>query len=603
MAPETLTARPILYKLRIGVTGHRELLDIPATRYVVDDLLRTINRALQSATALPSGPHSPQRTLWERLDRGLARALFAAIPMLSSKTREVPPERQTPLQWTIVSPLAKGADRIVARAALELLDAQLEVITPFSLEHYKRDFEDADDLAEFEELYRRSTKQQHLKGDEAKSNSEAVGASDQHVGYLSVGLRVIESCELLIAVWDGRPPNPKSVGSTAHIVELAKARGRRVLWVNATDPNAPVKMWDGNDWVDLRTDAKTLSLGFHRLSAYNRDPAQQATVEQASAEKFSKEILESASEARLDLNTIEPLITAIKTPYARADHLAGHNQKMYRRSAGLLHALPALAVVAVVVQQLFFSSSIVLIAVEAGLMVLALVLLRVSAAEAWHEKWLNDRHLAERFRTKAFVWIFEQAGTEDHPNTLPFYRGPESWLEQAVRMIIKPVDRPELQPDQLDALKHFVLEGWVRNQSHWHARNAQKRSRHERRLRQLNLALFVLTLGAATAHLLGIGHLPDGTSSALGRTLTMVAIAAPAIAASLYGYRELLDLGRIAERSAMMSQVLDRYAVRVEEARDLDQLREEVRRVEEITASENLEWLSSLGFRELNLVT
>lgn len=75
------------YHLRVGVSGHRNLPDSKAVRASVIKAFEIIDHLLQ-------------------------------------------PQTLTPLSWTIISSLAKGADRIAAQVALQRTLARLEVITP-----------------------------------------------------------------------------------------------------------------------------------------------------------------------------------------------------------------------------------------------------------------------------------------------------------------------------------------------------------------------------------------------------------------------------------------------------------------------------------------
>ena len=102
------TERAIPARVVIGVTGHREL---------------------DTSPALTQGIHS-------------------AI----EKTREmVPSLRSTPLFLSVLSPLAEGADRLVAREVLNIPGSMLEVVLPLQKEDYMQDFETDQCKGDFEE--------------------------------------------------------------------------------------------------------------------------------------------------------------------------------------------------------------------------------------------------------------------------------------------------------------------------------------------------------------------------------------------------------------------------------------------------------------------
>ena len=73
----------IPYEMRIGVTGHRDLAD-------------------------PAGVAAAVEKMIGRIDRRLNR------------------KDRTPVDWVVISPLARGADRIVAQRTLSLPRSRLE---------------------------------------------------------------------------------------------------------------------------------------------------------------------------------------------------------------------------------------------------------------------------------------------------------------------------------------------------------------------------------------------------------------------------------------------------------------------------------------------
>src|SRR5207249_4573595 len=59
--------------------------------------------------------------------------------------------RTAPLLW-LVSPLAEGADRIIAEEAIQEPGASLEAILPLAPDDYETDFKTAESRAEFRKL-------------------------------------------------------------------------------------------------------------------------------------------------------------------------------------------------------------------------------------------------------------------------------------------------------------------------------------------------------------------------------------------------------------------------------------------------------------------
>jgi len=123
----------------------------------------------------------------------------------------------------VISPLAEGADRIVAKQSLDLPNACLVALLPFPEKEYLKDFSTLESVKEFQELYH-----------QAKQTIELPGSSDREEAYLALGKTLLDHCEILITIWDGRPANGR--GGTAEIVQEARKRGLPVAWIHVEKP-------------------------------------------------------------------------------------------------------------------------------------------------------------------------------------------------------------------------------------------------------------------------------------------------------------------------------------------------------------------------------
>ena len=163
-----LEQRPLV----IGVTGHRVLADAARVRSGVRVALRRI------AHTFPARP------------------------------------------WAIVSPLAEGADRMVAEHALRRRHTKLVVPLPLPSDEYLRDFEDADSRAHFQALLRKAD--QIVRFPKSRSRARA---------YQAVGDYVVDHYDVIVAVLDGRSGQGR--GGTSSIVRRARRRGLPLAWVRA----------------------------------------------------------------------------------------------------------------------------------------------------------------------------------------------------------------------------------------------------------------------------------------------------------------------------------------------------------------------------------
>ena len=182
--PVAAVPRPPL-AFRVGVTGSRQLFPdaLDRLRPAVADILEFIAREL---AALADDPQAKQ-------------VHEAGAPILR-----------------LVSPLAEGADRLVADEGLKA-GYKLYAPLPFAKAEYERDFPDSRDG--FRALLGRG-EQLELDGDRANAES-----------YREVGRYVVRNCDLLIAIWDGEKAH--GPGGTAEIVQFAVNANLPVWWIDA----------------------------------------------------------------------------------------------------------------------------------------------------------------------------------------------------------------------------------------------------------------------------------------------------------------------------------------------------------------------------------
>jgi hypothetical protein len=114
-----------------------------------------------------------------------------------------------------VTCLAPGADQLFAEAVLDLGGA-VEVVLPAG--DYRTKLTPAD-VPRYDDLLRRAAVVSVLPFEMSGRRA-----------YVAASERVLASVELLLAVWDGRPPDGR--GGTADVVDHARATGVevRVVW-------------------------------------------------------------------------------------------------------------------------------------------------------------------------------------------------------------------------------------------------------------------------------------------------------------------------------------------------------------------------------------
>ncbi len=120
----------------------------------------------------------------------------------------------------IISPLADGADRLVVEILMERFNANLIVSLPFEKDEYKKDFSQNSQW-EFNNYLKQAFKVDEVGSLEKNSRDEC---------YLNVGKYIVEKCDILIALWDGKEAN--GMGGTGDIVKYAKEQEKDILHIN-----------------------------------------------------------------------------------------------------------------------------------------------------------------------------------------------------------------------------------------------------------------------------------------------------------------------------------------------------------------------------------
>jgi hypothetical protein len=154
----------------IGVSGHRDLINLAAVSNAVDKALKKIITTF--------GENSLQ----------------------------------------VISPLAEGADRVVVWRAMAYYSVRLVVPLPLEISDYMLDFKSTSSKAAFKILL-----------EQADQVIELPAEDTREACYLAAGMYVLDHSDVLIAVWDGEPA--RGIGGTAKIMAEARRRGMPIAWV------------------------------------------------------------------------------------------------------------------------------------------------------------------------------------------------------------------------------------------------------------------------------------------------------------------------------------------------------------------------------------
>jgi len=118
---------------------------------------------------------------------------------------------------TVISPLASGADQLVARRVLMRPESQLVVPLPLPLSSYLEGLAPAS-LEAFHELLGQAADRFVLPATPTRDEA-----------YEATGRYVVEHSDVLIAIWDGQPARGR--GGTASTVAWARECGLPMAWI------------------------------------------------------------------------------------------------------------------------------------------------------------------------------------------------------------------------------------------------------------------------------------------------------------------------------------------------------------------------------------
>jgi hypothetical protein len=520
--------------VRIGVTGHRQLVNELLLRNSVKKILARIDEILN----------------------------------------------QTPHTFIVISPLAEGADRLVAK---EVLDWQvsaevnrLEVVLPLPESDYFQDFSTQESKDEFKTLLAKAMSVRTL--DKAESRTEA---------YERVGHYVVKNCDLLIAIWDGK--DAAGQGGTAEIVKYAQKAGRSFFWINSENGKIKEEKLKDHALESLK-----------HLNAYNQERLNAHDLKSAVDQQYDN-LADHAIKSGLALDYLKHLRENLLSQFVRADSLALHYQSRHMTAESAVYILSAAAVATVTVQVLFFPQYPQLLWFEVAWIGGILLLLLTSYATDSHRKWIDYRFLAERLRAAFFLCV---TGIRCEPPRPPPYlmvsHRPDDWMVRAFAWLWDL--RSKRQTDskiEFAPLKNFLVSAWIEDQISFYTKTGERHGRKHNWYARTGEILFALTLVVAIVHTTGFGESSLPASFHLPNILASMAIILPAAGASLAGIRVHREYLKNAERYSHMAEYLSSIRDQIEHASRFEELTGLLEKANEVMLRENQDWRIVFVFQKL----
>lgn len=553
--------------IRVGVTGHllkkldpSVLLDLRAG---VRDALGAVAKTVQGFAA--------QRKICEVYERD----------------GNVSP----PVHLRLLSPLAEGADRIVAEEALEL-GYSLEAPLPFEQREYEHDFPDT--VADFRKLLDRASAVIELDGARSAENRS----------YEAVGRFVVRNCDLLVAIWDGKEADGR--GGTGDIVRFAASSGVPIWWIDAKAPTMPatfIATLREYRHIDRAIGEAGAARALTRyLTRTIFPPSSPKEAEHSVLAKLAQRIAGSADPLddylhrehfplRLPLWRANKLFMSLVAPttghalasdltpvgptevwwdtfYHPADRLSVAYSERIRSSYVLVIGFATLALVAAVAGSLIPSAARwIAILVELVFLSIIAVLVVASHASRWHERWITYRLLAELCREQKMLsavgrslprWQVESIETSDSAH--------EALRDAWVAWYFSAAQRASVMPSctLAETLVRAKVVGLhlIAGQSSYHQLREERYHTAGARLQNLGEIFFLLTLVAVAVEF-GMLLLGTGPQSAFELIDTLVALL-PAAAAAFVSFRAYSEFELLEIQSKRMQRVMKRTAEELE---------------------------------------
>ncbi|MDP2330089.1 MAG: hypothetical protein Q8M19_05255 [Reyranella sp.] len=453
----------------------------------------------------------------------------------------------------LLTGLAEGADRLVARLASERFGAELVVVLPRAAESYHRDFATAESREEFDRLL--------------KSARLVVTCPEDHpdptAGYLWAGNFTALHSHLLIALWDGDAA--RGDGGTAEIVQ-AKLKGRYAGW----DEGEPLRYDEGGAVAHVITaragETPPANVGQTNwlypdavlIGARGGEHRHAAVL---SAFNMLNGLLTRDGRARdaWSADPAAPTVDALKTA---TDHFANQFQRRTIIAVRLMVLATFVAALASALQSAL-SPIVTAAALATGLAVWV-----TSSRSRWQRLHADLRALAEAGRIQA-AWIASGLALSVADHYHPAQATSVAWIRRAIRtaFLLDDIQRPRTAPSAEDRERHAAAgHAWIDEQVAYFLGNRGVVPRYRRQARHFAiLGLVCLGIGlviVAGNKLLDVAAIEQTVlDTALLLQIGRIALA---ITASVQAYQAFMSFGDL-QRSFAVSAHL--FSLARDEAR------------------------------------
>ncbi len=508
------------------------------------------------------------------------------------------------LELEVLTALAEGADSLVARVAIDL-GIPFSVVLPMHPADYERDFDTAASLAEFQALLARASRVIELSSGDRPISRDSL--------YAQAGLFISNHCQVLLALWDGKPNG--AVGGTAQVVNyhltgvmegfegvlsqaslLADNENDLVHHVACSrdrEDGAPAEGLVALEaaWFSSRNDGERTTgmpeayrMQLERLQRFARDWKDKKAALQAS----STSLLGDACELEVPAGARET-----DQLFQAADSLAIHYQQRVNSSLRALHILAILMGLVFLVYTEFNGPGYMVLTFL-GLFFAGVVVYLIGSNREWHRKYLDYRALAEGLRVQLYwnlsaVVDAASAGFA-YDNFLQTQDVDLGWIRHVMRQAS--TDRVRGRTADPAWVK-WVIDEWIgepvhgRGQLAWYSRKQMYNISRFRRTQILgNLCLWT---GITIAVLL---YLSDSDGSGQYRQGLLVLMGALPLVAGIWdAYSHKKAEKELIKQYGFMSRVFQKARKLLDHSDDIAFQRQVLKALGQAALDEGAEWL------------
>ena len=423
-------------------------------------------------------------------------------------------ERVPDLPIMVMTPLAEGADRLVAEVARDL-GIPVVILLPMPQSVYQTDFA-GDSLDEFQAMMEMGEVVELPLVEGNTLQSVAQFGAERDLQYAWLGAYLAAHSHILLALWDGK--DAQAPGGTAHVVQFHQhdvieliAEGQHRSPIDFAEDESDLVYhvvcsrreegspepglsagdahWLTRDDVTPRTDNMPpgYAVVFDRMADFNRDLRRPLDA------TASYPLLSDDSGA-----AVGDGVKHIEALFHPADLLAAYFQRMSHRALLASHTLAVLAGLSFIVwadlpqQEYMIYPYLIFIA-------LALLIFDAERRGGWQRKHLDYRVLAEGLRVQ-FYWALAGVKMENpsrfsHDSFLRQQDLELGWIRNVMRYAGRQAD--SVPPETESANSDVVVREWVDDQMSWYQSKSNERSLRNRTTSMLMLATFLTGLTVA----------------------------------------------------------------------------------------------------------